>query len=355
MCHHWLRLWWNHFGAGQEFVAPVLRDGRTLLAAVPLALRTVSLFGVRITVAEIVGTGPVATRGMGLADKADLLVRADAEAHRDALAHAVANLLDRVDLLSLKGIDAASATADSFSRVTGAGRRILILKRSVSPYVALPSSWKLYLGSRSGNFNRQLRKRWRTLGQAGTIEIDRLERAAESGAWMREVIVVDQESWKAARGTNLFRHPQLRAFFLALVAALAEDHALDLRRLRLNGQIVAYNLCFDYVNRLFFYNGSYRSQCHALSPGTILTAAVLEAACAAGRTEYDMLRGAEEHKSRWCDSFRSEIEILLTSPRRVARWYAHVIAAKRRLQHQAWLSELDDRWTGLLTRYRHRR
>ena len=32
MSHPWLRLWWKHFGAGQEFVAIVVREGRKLLA-----------------------------------------------------------------------------------------------------------------------------------------------------------------------------------------------------------------------------------------------------------------------------------------------------------------------------------
>ena len=349
LCHSWLRVWWEHFGAGQEFVALVVEDGETMLACVPLALRRVRQLGLPVTLGEIVGTGPVPTRGMGLTDKADLVVRADAPNARIRLCEELGRLLERVDVLDLKGVEVSSPTA---AALAGAART---LDRSVSPYLALTSTWDEYLASRSGNFRKHLRKYWRELEQLGPVEVARLEPNDDLAVWMSDAAAVNGASWKATRGTNLFRHPQIRAFLFDLAEAMSQNGWLDLQRLRLAGETVAYELCFDFGGRVFSYNGSYRKELARASPGTALTVAVIRSACERGRTEYDMLRGEEAYKRRWSDECRAESQLVLRANRFRARNYIFwALDVKARLKRSPWLRELDDRVSGMLTRFRHR-
>jgi CelD/BcsL family acetyltransferase involved in cellulose biosynthesis len=346
--HPWLCLWWRHFGRGQEFVAPVVRDGETLLAGVPLALRRAC----GTTVAEIVGTGPVPTRGMGLADKADLVVRRDAPAAWPRLAGVVTRLLERVAVLDLKGLDEGSPTPSRLTPCAPRPGSVRTLARSVSPYLVLPASWDEYLGSRSGGFRKHLRKYRRLLEQAGAMEIVRLEPDQPLEAWLSEVVAVNQASWTAGRGTNLFRHPRIRAFLLDLLRETARQGWLDLHVLRVGGRAVAYELCFDFAGRVFSYNSAYRRELGRASPGTLLTAAVIEAACRRGRTEYDMLRGDEAYKARWSDRRRGELQLLLPAARPLARLYCSLgIQAKARLRSSRRLADLADRLRGVKSRF----
>jgi CelD/BcsL family acetyltransferase involved in cellulose biosynthesis len=348
LSHPWLRLWWEHFGAGQEFVCPVVRDGERLLAAAPLAVRRARS---GLVVAEIVGTGPVPTRGMGLADKADLLVR---RGHAEAgarLAAEVVRLLERVDVLDVKACDADSPMRAALA----AQRRALVFERSVSPYLTLSTPWETYLESRSANFRKHLKKYWRLLADAGGAPPERLGPEHDVAAWIEEVFAVNDASWKAARGTDLFRARAIRSFFAALVPEMAARGWIDLHVIRAGGRAVVYELCFDFGGRLFSYNGAYRADLGEGSPGTALTAAVIESACARGRIEYDMLRGPESYKLRWSETVRRELQMLLPAPRAAARVRTLLgPALKAQLKRWRRLADGADRLFGLASRLRGR-
>jgi CelD/BcsL family acetyltransferase involved in cellulose biosynthesis len=350
MCHAWLRLWWKHFGAGQEFVAVVVREGDRLLAAAPIAIRRGSP---ALTIGEIVGTGPVPTRGMGLSDKADLLVRTGSEDAGGLLAKGIVELLERIDVLDIKGCDVSSLTRGDLE--TAAPGPVRVIERSVSPYLALSGGWEDYVRSRSRNFRKHLKKYWRLLEGTGAMQVVRMEPDADAAAWMAEVFAVNDVSWKSGRGTNLFRSPAIRAFFAELVPAMAAKGRIDLHVVRLDGKPAVYELCFDFADRLFSYNSAYRADLGRGSPGTALTAAVIESACDRGRIEYDLLRGDEGHKLRWSETLRTELQVLVPARRagaRVKTLFGPQL--KARLKQWSWLAERVDRLSGLASRFRYR-
>jgi len=352
LTHGWLRVWWRHFGAGAEFEARVVREGDRLRAAVPLAVRAPRFATGGLRVVEIVGTAPVPTRGMGLADRADVVSRrGDAEAH-DLLARQLASELDRAAVFDLKGCDADSPTRPALEQA--ASGRVYVLPRSVSPYVDLPATWEDYLASRSGNFRKHLRKYRRSLDHLGRWSVERIDTRAEDERWWHEVLQVNAASWKARRGTNLFRHPRLQGFFHDLLRESASTGRVDLHLLRLEGDAIAYELCFELAGRLCSYNSSFRAERAALSPGAVLTAAVIEAACGRGCHEYDLLRGEEGYKSRWGEGERRELELIVPGRGALARGYARLGPyAKGRLKGSPSLVALVDRASGALNRTRH--
>ena len=356
LSHRWLRLWWRHFGAGQEFNALVVRDGDRLLAGIPIALRKVRVAGATLTVGEIVGTGPVPTRGMGLADQADLVVRVDSPASGRLLAAELMSMLDRVDVFDIKGFDRSSPTADLLRTAAARSGSVRVLNRSVSPFLRLPPSWDGYLESRSRNFRKHLVKYERMLAQAGKLVIQRMDKNEDPEAWMRELLQVNAASWTAARGTDLLRPPQIRGFMRELVSEFVPRGWIDLWLLRLGGQPIACELCFDFAGRVCSYHSSFRKEYAKLSPGTVLTAAVIRSACERGRSEYDLLRGAEAYKSRWSETVRSELQLLAPAD----RWRARLLGCpylylKGRLKSWPWVDRLDYRISGLIYRLRYRR
>jgi len=351
LSHPWIRLWWEHFGADQEFTAVIVRRGPLVVAGLPLALRRTRS---GLTVGEIVGTGPVATRGMGLADKADPPVREDAPEAVSPLVVETLRRLDRADVIDAKALGEASPFVGALASAGPRPASVRRLSRSRSPYLPLPRTWEEYLGSRSGNFRKHLRKYWRRLEERGKVEVDRLD-GARITAGLAEVFGAEEASWKGERGTNLFRAPELRAFFADVIPEMSARGWIDLSVLRVDGHTAAYELCFDLAGRVFSYNGGFRAEFAELSPGTALTAAVLEAACARGRLEYDMLRGEEPYKMRWATGVRHEVQVLVPAPRLRARAGTFVeLYLKAQLKQWPWLEDLADRASGLASRLRYR-
>ena len=186
------------------------------------------------------------------------------------------------------------------------------------------------------------------------MESLQMQQAEDAVSWMSDIFAINDASWKADRGTNLFRAPEIRAYFSDLVPAMAAEGWIDLRMIRLDGKPAVYELCFDFGDKLFSYNGAYRRDIGRGSPGTALTAAVIEAACRRGRTEYDMLRGAEGYKLRWSDTRRLESRLLVPADRLRARvGTALGPRLKARLKRWPWLVELGDRLSGRLSRRRY--
>jgi CelD/BcsL family acetyltransferase involved in cellulose biosynthesis len=354
--HAWVRLWWRHFGEGQEFLAVVVRGpAGELLAGVPLTIRSLRVPG-RLRVAEIAGTGPVPTRGMGLADRADLPVRADAPGALDALIAGVGELLERCDVLHVKGLDAGSRACSAVIEHAPRRAAARALERSRSPYLTLASSWEDYLRGRSQKFRKNLKRSRRLLEPAGPVRISRLEAGEDPGPWIAEVTAINERSWSASRGTNLFLHPRLRSFLAEAVSELARRGWIELHVLHVADRPVAYELGFDFGGCVLAYNASYDREFARASPGVLVTASIIASACARGRSEYDMLRGDEAYKLRWSETFRVETQIVVPADRAAARAGAWcVIYLAEKMRGWTWLREAEDRVSGLLNRARFRR
>lgn len=349
LSHPWVSTWWRHFGLGHGFVAVIVRDGRRWLAGLPLVIRSIGLGPARVSVAEIAGTGPVPTRGMGLADKADLIVRRGQAEAGQRLLQALGDLPAGVDLMHLKGLDRRSPILPTIQQTFGA--RTWIGQRSVSPYLRLPGSLDEVLRARSGKFRKTLLRSRRGLQATGRASLSRLGSGDDPASWMEAVVSVSRRSWQARRGTDLFRHPDLRSFFLDLFTRMAARGWLDLHLLRIDGQAMAYDLGFDFGERVYSYTRGFDPSAARWSPGSLLTSEVIAHACRRGRIEYDLLRGPEAYKRRWTDQATEEVDLMLPGGGPGAGLYAALgVHLKRKLKAWPWLAQLDERITGLVTR-----
>jgi CelD/BcsL family acetyltransferase involved in cellulose biosynthesis len=352
--HVWLRTWWRHFGADQDFQALVVREGGRWVCAVPLGVRSVRAAGRRLTIGEIVGTAAVPTRGMGLSDKADLLVREEDRPASERLVAELMRRLDSIDVLHLKGLDSTAASWTALVDATAGRPAAWRLVRSQSPYLALEGTWESYLDSRSRRLRKNLRRCRRMLEEEGPVAISRTG-DPRSPATVADLLRISGESGTSRRGTDLFRHPAIRAFLVDVLREMEAAGALDLHVLRVGGEPIGYELCFDVGGRIFGYNAGYREDYARASPGNLVTIAVIESAYSRGRSEYDMLRGTEAYKLRWSETLRTEQQLVVAAERLPARVYAQAaLCLKERLRQTGWLDEIDDRLSGLLNRVRFR-
>ncbi|MBN2498638.1 MAG: GNAT family N-acetyltransferase [Deltaproteobacteria bacterium] len=347
MSQAWIASWWQCFsGPEMDFMCLLAeRDGR-LLAGLPLSVRRIPGPGRALRLAELAGSAPVPTRGMGLADRADMLCRADAPGAGRELARALGSLVgERFDLALLVGVPGGSALA----RIPGARAGI----RSLSPYLPLDGGWDACLARRGRGFTRTLRRRRRALRASGRVEHVRLDAPDGVAADIERIFALSRRCRAARRGSDLFRHPALARFFARTLPAMAADGLCACHVLLLDGQALAYEICFELGGRVLSYTGAFDERFARFSPGTLLTAEIIAEACARGRREYDFLRGEEDYKLRWTAARRCELEVALSAGA-VAGLGAAALMAGCALRASPRLTALDGRVSGLWNRLRWR-
>lgn len=311
LSHEWIRTWWSRFGEGRELrVLAAFENGR-LAAVAPLALGQRHLLGVPMRILEIVGTGKVAGRGMGLADRSGFLVPQDRPDLLRHLLRGIATDAGDWDLLRLKAIPADGDLARAVEAGgLGPGFRVRRFFHDASPYVPCEETWEAFLAAKSKSFRKALRKRRNRLRAHEGFAIDRHVGDACVLALPR-IFAVSDRSWKGEAGSALLASSSLREFLLDLARALAPREGLVLYVLRLEDRPVAYELCFRGPRSLVAYDAAYDPSAARLSPGALLSSWILEWAHRDGIPEYDQSRGLHAYKLQWSDRTREEAQIVI--------------------------------------------
>lgn len=345
LSHPYLATWWKHFGEGKHFFVVLIEESGSLVAAAPFSIRPAHILGSKIRTLEIIGTGPVPTRPMGLSDRADLLAR---NGNEDALLETFKVLLSNRaewDLIHLKGVCFKENRLPAVLKqlLPGNGVNAHAVFRYRSPYLPLAGmSFEEYTKRRSRNFRKHLASDRKKLLSLGPLEVERGEK------WHPDAIINEAhkmylKSWKGARGSGLFLNPKLREFFKDLFAAFQEREWLLARFLKSGENRIAHEICFQYADKLYSYDSCFDSGYASFSPGEMLTASILEEFFPTGLREYDMLRGDEPYKTRWSKTMREEYEIAIAPPGPRSAVYRLIqMRLKSFVRGNRFLNKLDD-------------
>jgi CelD/BcsL family acetyltransferase involved in cellulose biosynthesis len=110
-------------------------------------------------------------------------------------------------------------------------------------------------------------------------------------------------------GTEEVVTDRFAAFRREVATRLADQGHLLLALLRLDGKVVAGELCFPFHTTCYRYNCCYDPAWKDESVGTVLQWETMQAAIAAGCREYDFLRGDEPYKYQWGAQPRRQVKI----------------------------------------------
>ncbi|MCP3980229.1 MAG: GNAT family N-acetyltransferase [bacterium] len=344
----WMRTWWRHFGEGRRLRVIALRRAGELVALAPLEITARSLGPLRYRALQLIGTGALPARGMGLSDRSDLLVRRGCEDVFPELCRALAADADW-DVLLLRGIPQGSATPRALVDGLGEEGAIRLAQRSTSYLLPLPDSWEGFLETRSKKWKKVHRARVNRAEREGPVEFERYFPcdARRLEALWPELVRVNDRSWKAESGTGLLQVESLRDFFRELCSRMAAAGRLDVSVARLAGEIFAYELYFSSEEVVGAYDGAYDESHSALSPGILLGAFILNDSIERGMKAFDFLRGEESYKLRFGGERLAEQRLALYRRRGIAGLAARVaIEGRARLKRSSRLERLADRMTG---------
>ncbi len=173
------------------------------------------------------------------------------------------------------------------------GYQVVVEQEDVTSGIELPKTWDDYLAVLSKKDRHELRRKFRRL---------------DSSLDWRWYSIVDPEQVADRLGEFISLMRQSRAdkdeylteererFFQRITQRMAQQGALKLFFLEVEGQAVATSLCFDYGSSRLLYNSGYNPEFGYYSVGLLLNALCLKEAIEQGTAYFDFLRGPEPYK-----------------------------------------------------------
>jgi CelD/BcsL family acetyltransferase involved in cellulose biosynthesis len=180
-----------------------------------------------------------------------------------------------------------------------------------SPYVVVDQAWDTYWQGLSKNLRSSVRRRRKGLEAKGAVEVEVCDGGEGLHVLLEECFRLEAGGWKGERGTAINSNPETLRFYTALAEWAAGSGLLNLSLLRLDGRIIAFNYSLESGRRHYMMKLGHDVQLSALSPGTVLTAAMVERAFEVGLESYEFLGNPDRYKLQWATGSRRRVRLQL--------------------------------------------
>ncbi|HJQ82725.1 MAG TPA: GNAT family N-acetyltransferase, partial [Candidatus Binatia bacterium] len=199
------------------------------------------------------------------------------------------------------------------------------------PLVDLSPGWTGVVGRRSSDSRNALARKWKALARVGRVGVTEARDPDAVRAALPAMFRMFAERWAGRHESGGFAS-RFRTFHEHAAPALAAAGHVRLSLLHIDGDPIAFSYGIVGERGTLSYVLAHDAAFATHSPGALLLARVLEAACERGDTEYDLSLGDEHYKSAWATGARDVF--------RVVRWRdrstAVVRGALRSLGSRAW-------------------
>ena len=274
----WQEVWWETFGNGRGMAGFYLRndDGVAAIASLSRFGDTLSFMGNQDTFDYndfMVSPGYEAVFF-------DLLLRSLEEQSCNAL-----------ELWSL--IESSPTLTYLPDMARERGYQVVVEKEDVTSGIELPTTWDDYLEILSKKNRHELRRKFRRLDSSVNWSWYSIVDPAQVAERLGEFISLMRQS---RTDKDEYMTLERELFFQRITQKMAEQEALKLFFLEVEGQAVATSLCFDYASSRLLYNSGYNPEFGYYSVGLLLNALCLKEAIEQGKAYFDFLRGPEPYK-----------------------------------------------------------
>ncbi len=291
----WITRWMASYWPAGETMFLLVRDGPTLVGAVPLLIDEDG---------EIGCSGTLTLPRNSHVPHASLVA---APGRRREVLDAVFEHLAverRVTRVILPGMERDSAAWDDTVDVVR--RRDLHWfpwEAMAIPRIRLASTWDEYLKTRGSHVRSELKRKLRNVEKTDAVEWVVATTPESCAHVLPDVFRIEAKSWKQAAGTSFLLDHGAGPFYDSLAHHAAERGWLRLYVLYLAGNPVAHLFGIVYKNEYLALKTSYDESAKSLSPGAALMAYALRDAFAQGYDAFDFL-GVE---SKWKADLATEV------------------------------------------------
>lgn len=290
----WLFSWWKHLAAGRTLRLLTLREGGSLMAIAPLALRPPQL--TRITpfhTLEFLGSGIAGS------DYLDFIVRTGKER---AACRALANHLRHEKLmLELTQLRRHSCAAETFAaELERGGWSLSKAKTDVCPFIKLSGhSWPSYLATLGSDHRYNFGRRLKNLKKQFEVRFEQVHTEKERREVLPLLIELHNLRWRNRDFSEAFCTANLVSLHDELSRLALEQGWLRLFVLRLDGKPAASLYGFSYHGVFYYFQAGFDPFYSRYSVGLVTMGLAIQSATEEGVEEYDLLHGGEPYKFHW--------------------------------------------------------
>jgi CelD/BcsL family acetyltransferase involved in cellulose biosynthesis len=292
----WLFSWWKHYSQNRDlYVVTVRDDADVLIGAAPFFREQDATRG---HVLRFLGCGEVCT---------DYLTILSTHEHQRVVAAAIAQwLLDvsadpdqQWDLLELQDVTTTDTPIAILVRILIEDGCSWHRREGMNCWrLALPDSWESFLASASKNRRRQFRRWNRAFSEAPGAKLHVATTLDELRTGMRVLVNLHQRRRESLGESGCFRCVAFSNFLHETATLLLETGRLQLYWIEIEGQPLAVDFNLLDGDTVYAYQSGIEPEATELSPGNLLTTAVLRQSMTDGRRVYDFLRGDEPYKAQ---------------------------------------------------------
>lgn len=288
----WLLPWWRHFGS-TDLRTLALWEGDELRALAPMYIYTEPGDGRR----KLFPIGIGNTDYLDVLVDGDLSVTARATFFRDLRAFIERLEIDEWDWQQL-------SSSSHLAEAIGAE----LTQQDACPVVDL-----MRPDLEAATAFVACREEWPRAARKGLLKI--YDGRTRDARWMVDALIrFHSARWETRGEAGVLADAVTRAFVHDAVAALADEDLLRASVLSFDGRDIAALLSFETDRARYCYLSGFDPEFSRLGPGKFLMWKDILAARAAGRREYDLLRGQEKYKYRWGARDRWNSRLVITPP-----------------------------------------
>lgn len=295
----------THLGEDDEILTVVVKEAGRCVAIVPVMMRPEKIAGALAvtTVSPVAELYPTRSDILGDRGRPEVIA---------AMWHALEALPRPWQMFRLRRVLESSPLARGISGfVETSGRQHRIRREYASYEISLENGFAAYLESRSAKFRNHLRRRARQLEAAGSIEIRRVGKDLELEAGYRDLLAVEERSWKHAHGTAITVIPRQREFYRRLCAGALRRNRLQLALMYLDRRPIAFNLGYERAGRYHYLKSSYDASMRELGAATVFRAKLLEMLAAEGVRFVDFPGEPYQWEAQWARTLRWNSSVLI--------------------------------------------
>lgn len=222
--------------------------------------------------------------------------------------------------------------------------------RPYAPFIDLrATTMEQYTDALHSKLKSNLRKGGKRALREGDVTFEVLRQPQSLDELLAELFEVEYRSWKGDRGSAIKCDPDAKRFYQAMARWAAARGCLYVFCLRLDGRLLAFDLCVAGGRTMFAFKTGYdQSFAARLSPGNQMRYRVIQYLFGTGQFDcYDFLGPFYPWKLEWTSQANTSTSLELYAPG-IAGWYAYFrrYGWKAPLKRSRLLAELARRLRG---------
>lgn len=303
----WLFTWWNHFGEQRKPLILAIEDNSEILALAPLMLSKYNLPGFgTLKKIEFIGTRH--------SDYNNFIVLNQEKECLKLITNYLSDIVADWDWIEFKEIPETSENKYYLERLlSGVPSKLRMKKRFCNkcPYITLPNSFDDLMSGLTKNMRQNLNKYLRRINAKHNVELKKYD---EAGFSVKEAMLVfiklHENRWTLKGHDGAFKNDNaFRDFHMSIAERFADNNWLGLYFLMVDDEPVSAQYTFEYSQKVYYYLAGFNPQYANYSVGNLTIMFLLKRCIASGFKEYDLMRGDEQYKMLWTNTYRTTSEI----------------------------------------------